>query len=437
MTEIKYSLSDLEMDEISFVDAGDNPDAHIVLFKRNGQIEDMAKLGELKTVKEEDGNLYVTNAKGEIFVIQDFEVTKNDDGTSTVEGEPQLLVDAEEDPAEPDDEEEGYSEKGIKAMFRRVAKALGVSVDEAALEKAKFGEIMQSKLADQAYSEMYDLTDALRYAFDAELYAGNATAESLKASLSEFDTVVNSAIEKWTNGQLLGKARDEEVAAKVAKRDKEVLGKEESEETGDGDVTGGDVPEDDKETSEEDDDVAVTLEDVLAKLSDEEQAFVKARFEDGGGEEDVFKGMPPAAVAMIKSQQNEIKKMQDEKEEAEYIGKCRGLDYVPAEATELGKVMRRVAKGETTEEDQKFLLDTFKSVNEVASQSGRMFAPMGKLGDGGTGRGYGSAAQEMESMAKKVASEKGVPVEVAYAQIRKDPQHGDLVARYSEEVDGD
>lgn len=104
----------------------------------------------------------------------------------------------------------------------------------------------------------------------------------------------------------------------------------------------------------------------------------KAGTKTAGGEEDIFKGMTPAAVELFKdmqakskAQEETLAKMRDKDETAEAITKARA-DYPSVPTTtpaELGPIMKRVASNATTPEDVTKLTQILKASSVLVEKA--------------------------------------------------------------------
>lgn len=72
-------------------------------------------------------------------------------------------------------------------------------------------------------------------------------------------------------------------------------------------------------------------------------------------EDPIFKGMPDAAVALIKEQRADIEKMKDENLTREYIGKAAAVDLI-GPAAEIGPLLKTIAKHDSGSADKVFEL---------------------------------------------------------------------------------
>lgn len=446
---IKFHLSELDMDEVSFVSAGDNPPAKILLTKSLEDEETFPNVlegEEIANVHLDDGNLYVSTAKNSIYMFPRANLSKSDDGGTTVAADdPILLV---EDSEEGEDEEiAGDDPENIeKGLFDRFMKWWR-SDEVDAVEKAKFADMMQSKMADQVYEEMYQLGMTLRAAIDDEMLSGTATSQSLKGSLHEFVQVIEDAIDnRWLNGKLVNKEVDAEVMEKVAERDAEVLGVVKTREGGAG--VGEESRSDEPVNKSKGDEVAGIDR---SKLSKEEVAYLDgveqkvetlegqvATLQGGGsgeGQSELEKslaGLPEPVRKEFMAQRETIAKMEREADERTYISKVEPLTALAVNPTELGKALRRVEKGEAGSDEYNLILETLQSANEVVKMGGDiLFDSIGKRRPNSDGSA--SAGVEVMEKARAIAQSEQVDMEVALGKVRNNPANADLVKRYDEE----
>lgn len=483
----KYRLSSLEMDEVSFVDKGDDPEARICLFKRAGEpsegYENDGELdGDVVDAFKEDDSLFVTTDVGKVYHVDEFSMMDEGEEDETMVVEKATLI------YDPDDDYEEPEMGLVGKMFERVSGALnfmnfgGVPVI-ADVDKGKFAQAMQASIADQAYSEMSQMCSALKGAVDSDLFSGSDPAAMVE-SVDEFAEAMKNAItHKWTKGQLIGKAADEELVAHAARRDRELL----SINTDEGGATGEVNPglRKSAESSEQGGEKMAgidrsnmtpgqiayldtleaggTTDEALQAQANAEQGAGAVQAEAGQGEpgaadpsvegtnpedvvgddgtheapfEKMLQGVPAPVAKILRSQQQQIAKMTAREEEQTYINKARGLSHLPVNPAEMGPVLKRIAKGHSTEADESYVLGVLRSAEEMAKQGGALMTNIG-IGKGAGARvGGGSAEREVMEKAEKIASEKQIPVEVAFAEVRKDPANADLVERYKEEVQG-
>lgn len=207
----------------------------------------------------------------------------------------------------------------------------------------------------------------------------------------------------------------EEVAEKITSMLTETEGATESTQKGD-----GMTPLDDKIREGLPDEVKTYLED-LEKNQKEPDTEPE--------ENPLYKGMSAAQVEFFKAQHETIAKLQLEREERDYIEKSKAYGQLPVNPAELGPVLRRVAKGTTTDKDEEYLTEIFASMNTMLKNS-ELFTEAGRTASASSG----SAEVELRQKAAKVAAEQKVDRESAFAKILRDPEYTDLVKRYYEEV---
>lgn len=447
---IKFHLSSLDMDEVSYVSAGDNPGAKILLTK--SKVEDEAESypanvldgEEIAHVNLDDGDLYVTTAKGSLYMFPRANLSKSEGGGTTVEAEdPVLLVEDLDD----DEGEEDSAEQVEKGLFERFMKWWR-SDEVTPVEKAKFADMMQSKMADQVYEEMYQLGMTLRAAIDDEMLSGTATVESLKGSLQEFVTVVEDAIEnRWLSGKLVNKELDPEMVEKVARRDEEVVGVvnktgEGGASVGEGDAgsyalvdkTKGDVVAgiDRSKLSKEETTYLDTLEQKVEVLEGQVSALQGSGSSEDSELEKSLASLPEPLRKEFRAQREKIAKMEREAEEREYVEKVLPLTALSVNPTELGKALRNVEKGEAGSEEYKLILETLQGANEVVKMGGDiLFDSIGKRRPNSDGSA--SAHDEVMEKAEALAASEGIDIEVALGKVRSNPGNRNLIERYDAE----
>lgn len=225
---IKFRLSNLEMDEVSFVSAGDNPPARICLAKNKAR-PDTVDLGgpEYEQVDEwshEDGTVFFKTAEGKVYQSDSYSI---DDGEIGIDSAT-LLVDLNED-AEEEDTSEGAVDtprlqKAFAYLWNAFSEMTGDDQPQGDLQmgKARFAETMQAMVAERAYAEMSDYCSALKGSLDMSMLSGEGR-EAMEKSLDEFNNTMRAAIEKWSSGQTLAKEVPVDVLTHADYRDREVL----------------------------------------------------------------------------------------------------------------------------------------------------------------------------------------------------------------------
>lgn len=184
----------------------------------------------------------------------------------------------------------------------------------------------------------------------------------------------------------------------------------------------------------------------LAKANDRVKTLeaelekAKAGKPGDGGEDEIFKGMSPAAVELFKKMQADRKadsealaKMREKDETTEAINKAKA-DYPSAPATtpaELGPIMKRVAGNVTTPED-------VAKLHQILKASSALVEKALEGGESGTivlKAATGSAREELETKAHELRkSNSKLSLEDAQAQVMAD--NPSLAKRYREEMIG-
>lgn len=227
----RYRLEGLDMDEVSFVDMGDDPEAKICLFKRAG--EQTVLDGDVVGFSDDDDGLCVTTETGKVYQV-DESSTVEEDGEEWLVVEKATLLYDDNEPEDSDEPDASDNLGGLQKLWARFVGAATAMVEDdqagvlADMDKGKFAQTMQMQMADRAYEELSAMCSALKGAIDADLWGGG-DASQMNDSVDEFAEAIKNAISnKWTQGELLGKAADEELVSLGKKRDREVLGLVES-----------------------------------------------------------------------------------------------------------------------------------------------------------------------------------------------------------------
>lgn len=151
---IRIKLEDLKLSEVSFVDAGDNPPARILLFKDAHGLPVGDE--EAENVEVDGNDLYVLSQSGVVYMIQDPTV-EGDQVTGTIT----VLYDPAEEEAEPDAPDAPDApapamksaadvRKTIAARAGEIARKSGISHEQALgkLAKTDEGRQLRAMLAD-------------------------------------------------------------------------------------------------------------------------------------------------------------------------------------------------------------------------------------------------------------------------------------------------
>lgn len=149
-------------------------------------------------------------------------------------------------------------------------------------------------------------------------------------------------------------------------------------------------------------------------------------------DDDVLKGLPEsvrkrleAAEALAKASAEQIAKMEDARQEAEAIAKAQ--TYGIGDAVKVGGIMRRIAKGASTNEDAAEIERILISAGRVAKGS-----PITKgVGSAGLDKA-GSAAEKLNEIATAIAKSEAIDFHKAYAKALD--QNKELYAQYLDET---
>ncbi len=450
MAGLKSNLFDINLQEVSLVDSGDNPSASVVLFKRSPEA------GQADITDEEIAKIIQIEKGG---------------GEAGVVG-----LDLEDRPG------------AFASVVKILAKAFGVEEPVAIpVQKYEFNDELRREMSDKIRMKLQRYIEAFDIANDRSFFGEDDFATVVKTNVEQFNAAVSAALDEYANSDPAdlmkisksdnpdsGEAYDitdaqiDAVAALA--RDQLTRPEGESEEEAKGGEENGATEEGDDQTAENTEEVDMADQDTTTteeekegiekalskadrdKLSPAGQKYVEtleAKASSGGGGspkkppfgkaddsvEDLdkanplFKNMNTEQVAFIKSQQEEVALMKRQSEERDYIEKSRAaFGDLPVAHEELGPVLRRVEKGEGTAEDGKYLSDILGSVNNLSA--------LGKsLGEVGTSVHFakvaGSAAHEVGQKAEEIAKRDNISREVALGKVRK--EHPELAERYVQE----
>lgn len=344
-------LKNLMIKKVDFVDAGANPDAHIMLYK-------------------------------------------NKDGV--VGGETQQ-------------EEEPKQEGMFKRFISLIGKAVGLKPEEisATIEEItkseaesfgdKMNEFMNRKITDEVWDLCYALQSSLcSIICDSE--SDNSRLELMQTSLEEFASVMNNAIQKWaqgssidvikkvdisdTNVDLLTNARDrlnemiEKAAEKnngepkgveidMGKIDKSKLTPEEKAFLEDiekrYDSEGVSTPNNDSQTT------------TLPSVTEEQTTIVPEEQSITAGEDNIYKGLHPAIVKELE----ELRKRADAAEEKELLDIAKKYEIIGKKPEELVPMLKSLKRaGGNTYDDMISILDA----SVTAVEKSGLFSEIGKSG---------------------------------------------------------
>ncbi len=406
-------LKDLQVTKVDFVDAGANPEANVVLFKR----------------KQEE---------------------------AAAESKPQQKT--------------GFLHSVIAAIAKSVG-ATEAQIDAAMEEIAKsdaetFGEKMVQRQLRRTADEIWDYCYALQESLCSILRDTDVPAENkptlMTQSCAEFTAAVSAAIPKWSVGvpTKVEKSADQPLTderLQIAKEAKERLDemiqksgpcKTKTDKTCEEPVAAecGESPK--KANCEEGENKDMKID--KSKLSPEELAALeaiekKAGIQDdnthapttdpvaksaehttdpaAGETDDIYKGLHPAVAAELK----ELRKRADEAEEKEILAVAKKYELLGKKPEELAPVLKSLkAAGGTAYTDMISILDA----NLATVQASPAFNEIGKRGGNGAPISDGDAAwAQIEKHAEEIR--KSAPAMTYAEAIDKACQdHPDLVHQY-------
>lgn len=384
-------LYDIELDEVSLVDAGDNPEAHVVFFKRHVQ-----KDGEELTEEE---------------------------AASIAAAVAEALASDEGDEADPED-------RG--------------TLDKA----AEFNDVVRADMARKVYNRIQDLIYAFESSMSQAVYGelpdGRSVEELMRTNADQFKAAVDAAIEEWINaspGEVAMRARDEDfepgeifqIAARAGQEFVKTVGggpRDTSDEGDDDDVQ--------KRGNQEEVPMPVELsEEVRKGLPQEAQDYLteledKVNKATDDGEDPLFKGMTPAQKQAVLDDRARLAKLERQNEEAPLIAKARDV-YKVAKPDEFGAALLRIRKGEQTEDDINLI------EGELATKANQVDYSVILNENGATGLdgGAGTAMEEANAAARKLMSEQPeMHKSLAGARAKVYEQNPDLADRVRQEQEG-
>lgn len=430
----RYTLSDMEMDEVSFVDIGDDPEARICLFKRAGGVE--GERGsfdgeEVEDSYEDDGDYYVRTETGKVFLVDGYSLTKSASGDAQLEVESATLIYDPEDEAEeygvvdahgmPD---EGFFRKFANRLFGAVAEVAAGDTEFRQSEGVRDGGVAQRLEKVARENDEGGLMGGLsregmtagQIAYVDALEAGEPVATAL-AKQQEADKAQGQPGSAETQAQARDRARAQQQQQQQAQQQQQQASGQAAPDAGaapaDGELYGGTTRPDDVQGDDG------THNAQLEKM---------------------LKGLDPAVAEMFRQQHAQIQKFAAREEEQVYVNKARGFQVLPVNPVEMGPVLQRIAKGRSTEADEKYVLDIMRACEEMAKQGAPLMRSIG-TGVGAGSRNPGGtdaqeAARQITEKANKAVSDakaKGetLSFEVALGKVRQDPDNADLVKSYT------
>lgn len=155
----------------------------------------------------------------------------------------------------------------------------------------------------------------------------------------------------------------------------------------------------------------------VAKAKAEAEAKAKGEKSPDGDEDDVMKSLPESlrkrleqADAIAKAAQEEVTKMKEAQEQAEFIAKAKAMGAGDAE--KIGGLLMRVAKGTTTADDAA----TLETMLKAASEQGKTAALFKALGSDSAVDGEPEAMLKAKADEIQKASDGKLTKEQAYAK---------------------
>lgn len=139
--------------------------------------------------------------------------------------------------------------------------------------------------------------------------------------------------------------------------------------------------------------------------------------------------LPESIRKQLEDQATEIRKMRDERAEAELVEKARKeMPNLPGKAEEIGRLMKRV-RDVVSAEDFDALVTALRAAS-AQIEKGKLFREVGRPGEP---EGEESPAAQVARMASEIVSKaSGTTLPDAYAQIFRD--HPELYAAYTRSV---
>jgi hypothetical protein len=405
-------LKDLEYDEVSFVDKGANQDAHVVLFKRdtsddeevskdidNGDVHQAAPMGAVKPCAQCGAKLKATQSvckgcgspnpmhAGVQKVLEDYfeevaKASKAPDDETDAEGK----LDAEDDDESPDEDledEEADDNDEFEEMLsdgdgpdgeEQDKEGENSYGDDDAAEDEEEDEEDDEKDEDEkpvkkvdtsVLQEMHDLSALFTSHLAESIVKGDVDA--IANAADQYAAVIAAAALSWTGGNT------------VSKNDN---GREDRLRTHADTVI--------SITKKQEDDMPEGIN--KSELSPEVRSYIEgletqlAKKDETNQDEEIFKGMSPQAVEIVKKAQKDaedtralLAKRDDEQRTVQYVALAKSYNALPQEASTFGLILKRAAAG-LPEEDFTELTRVLKAANAQVRANNGILSVIGREG---------------------------------------------------------
>lgn len=432
-----FDLEDMVYDEVSLVDKGANQFADVLIYKRAKDEDEVDKSVYDRRgdqVKCSCGKMYDKDRStcpgcGE----------KNTKKKALVKRLIELLKAADEE-TETDDERE---------------------VDEDEVNKGVPALLEDGQLNPKIQSEIWDFNYLFGRAISSIMLAGDIDQQAAVGnSIEQFMDAIRAAATQWLNGRTISKADDTDSAAKREARLRDLV-KRVSSLVSEGDTSMGDknkdktaeLPEDldDKVVEKLDPKVKAYIDDLkkqasgldsdlLAKQDKEVQEYIaslekaakgtKEKEEDKkddkeegkqedkevekkAKEEEIFKGLSPEAVEIVKQAQKtaeeakeELAKSADAKALSDEVTLAKGFTHLGQDYDEVGKALHELKKaGQTKAYDS--MVKALTAANEQAKQA-NIFKTYGRGGVDSDSDAINKRAKELMGGEDKITKEQAI-----------------------------
>ena len=420
-----FDLYDLEIEEVSSVDDGDNRGAHVVLYKRRGGSGDEVAPAEGPPVGSDEWIRKVV--------------------------------------AEESDAERGGADSG--GLTKNLARLFGWGDEEdvtkeAVYEPPSFDEIQRTNAMEAITEELFMFTSAFRESIQAALWNGS-DATKLTENRDQFVAALDDALPRWSQGKTAMSKEGRKIATarlRTLKDAYQALGRiiEESDPA--------EKPAPAKKTRKEGgSEVKFTKASVaeFMGLESEDQVTDEqlAKFNEHAVEaptatletatpadqpadefEKALAGLPEPARNVLRKERADrlasderVAKMVEKEQNAEYIQKARTDRYSNAE--EIGPVMRRLAMGIPESGDVEKLSAAHRAMSEQVN-AGALFGQTGNTTALNKGGG-GTAMQEATAAATELQKNNpGKYGSIAAARLEVYNANPELAERVSNEQRG-
>lgn len=344
---------------------------------------------------------------------------------------------------------------GKPSLLQRVLKTLGLIIEVPEETPNTFTEELEErnewrqweKVESEVWTIVYAMQDVLLDAIKSDLAAADKQT-LIDQSLEQFTSAVTQAVSAWITGEPVNKAGRAIAGHRMARlrqaKDllRQVINEAEPPQPGDGQNNVGKKGDEGQVTQQIDKsklppEVQAYIEDLEKKAAAGEPASGGA---PQGADEDILKNLPESVRKVVEDARKEAAEARKQAEDAQSVAKAErearvmaeftkraeALTHLPAKPEDFAKVLKSLH--EAAPEAFAAVEKVLQGANEALKQSD-LFREVGK---GGSGTG-GSAMAEIEAVAAELQkADPQLTREQAIEKVMN--QRPDLVKKYREEV---